>query len=103
MRYVVTVLTTSTKELWPRYHDFTAKQLSASSNPDLFARFAWAIFARANVWVGVGDQRAVLRQRQNPATKRLSYEKVKSLLPAFARDFIAPGTGERGKGKENNL
>ncbi|KAL9468581.1 hypothetical protein ACSS6W_010275 [Trichoderma asperelloides] len=63
------------EETWPKYHGSVALQLPEDSRPNLFVRFAWAIFTRANPWIGVGEQRTVFRVYQHPATKRLCYRR----------------------------
>lgn len=75
IQYVMNFLSTSAEETWPKYHGSVALQLPEDSRPNLFVRFAWAIFTRANPWIGVGEQRTVFRVYQHPATKRLCYRR----------------------------
>lgn len=77
MQYVMNFLSTSAEEIWPKYHGSVALQLSEDSRPNLFARFAWATFTRANPWIGVGEYRTVFGRYQHLATKRLGYGRYK--------------------------
>lgn len=58
---VTHILSHNATEIWPTYQNSIVRGLSIPSRPHLFARFAWAIFLRAKMFVIQGFPLQVIR------------------------------------------
>lgn len=87
MRYVMTVLWKWPTRSWSTFDGEIVQHIALESKRYLFARFAWAIFVHANPWIGIGDERAVLRLFRDPDTDSLTYERENTTLSQLADEW----------------